>query len=94
MKQKIDIGTFVRSNFRSPWFGIIQSFEVTEGSGKNSKKICNILVLKDKNKNNMKIKTVSVLSDGWLEVIEPFELTEQQINWIENTTLRSKLSSL
>ena len=93
MKQKIDVGAFVRSNFRSPWFGIIQSFEVTEGSGQNSKKICNVLILKDKNKNNMRIRTVKVLSDGWLDVVEPFDLTEKQINWIENNTLRGKLLS-
>lgn len=86
----INVGTFVKSHFRSRWQGIIESFEVVEGSGKKSKKICNVLILKDSKQNDIRTRTVARLDANWLDTIPAFELTEQQVNWISNHKLRAK----
>lgn len=91
MSEIIKVGTFVKSHFRASWKGIVTSFEIQKGSGKKSSKLCTILILKDRNGNEMKKKDVKVLCNAWLEVIDEVEMTEKQINWIENNILKSKL---
>lgn len=91
MKNIIDVGTFVKSNFRAGWKGIVTSFEVQSGSGKNSNKICEVLLLKDRNGKNIEKRKTMSLSDGWLEIIDGFQLNEKQIDWIGHHRLRAKL---
>lgn len=91
MKKIIDVGTFVKSNFRAGWKGIVTSFEVQSDSGKHSNKICEVLLLKDRNGKNIEKRKTMFLSDGWLEIVDEFQLNEKQIDWIGHHRLRAKL---
>lgn len=87
----ITIGSFVKSNFRSRWTGIVISEEIVKGSGKKANKICEVLVLRDKNGNTLRKRLIKHLNADWLEETQKVFLTEKEINWIPNHTLKYNL---
>ncbi len=87
----ITVGTFVKSNFRAGWKGVVVSEKLQSGSGKKAHKISKVLLLKDRCGRTLTRKLTSRLSNSWLEECETFSLTERQIGWIENNRLRYKL---
>lgn len=78
--------TFVKSNYASPWRGIIlNEWKVYERYyiffKREMNSICLVLLTHDKRGNKFNKRHLKVISKGWLEVIEPFDLSHIHKDW-------------
>jgi len=76
------IHKFVRSKYRSKWYGVV----IDILKRKTAKDLYLILVLKDKNGDRIKGQLFKILDEAWTEDIEPFDITGYNKMWFEITS--------
>ena len=76
---KFETGVFVRSHYKASWRGVIESIEVSKGYKKKSHKLCTVLILRDRCGKPLRKRLTMAIDSEWLEIIEPFELTEEDV---------------
>ena len=74
--------TFVRSNIKNKWSGIVVGHRKTSFQNK-SRYLTRVLILRTKNGNPMTSRIVHCWSGGCFDLIEPFELTQRDKDWIK-----------
>lgn len=77
--------TFVKSNYKSAWKGIVLDIYTFEHKCYRNTKyvVYKVLIVKDKNGNTPRKKIIKRLNRNWLEEIEPFDITHINKDWYE-----------
>ena len=70
------VGLFVKSHYKAQWKGVIESIEISKGCKNRAHKLCSVLILRDRCGKPLRKRVLMDLDSYWLEVIEPFELTD------------------
>lgn len=86
-KNNFSRGDFVQCNYRARWKGIITSIEKVKNTLNNKTyTVCEILMLKDRCGRLTIKRKVMRRGSGWLTKIEPFKLTQRQVQWLPHIT--------